>query len=44
MQKLKIKTAIAQIKDGKFECATDLKKGYVEIIRHNGKRETIEIV
>lgn len=44
MQRLKLETAKAQIKDGKFECMTDLKIGYIEIRKANGKRVTIEIV
>jgi hypothetical protein len=44
MKKLKLTTAQKQIKDGKFECLTDLKIGYVEIRKANGKREFSEIV
>lgn len=44
MKKVKIETAKKQIKEGKFECSNDLKIGYVEICRSNGKREIIEIV
>ena len=44
MRKIKIATAQKQIKDGKFECLTDIKIGYVEIRKANGKRETIEII
>lgn len=44
MKKIKIATAKKQIKEGRFECMTDLKIGYVEIRRANGKREFIEVI
>jgi hypothetical protein len=44
MKKIKIETAQNQIKEGKFECVTDLKIGYVQITRSNGKREIVEII
>ena len=44
MKTLKLETALKQIKDGKFECLTDIKIGYVEIRKSNGKREIIEII
>ena len=44
MKKLKLATAQKQIREGKFECITDLRVGYVEIRKANGKIETIEII
>ena len=35
MRTLKIETALKQIKDGKIECLTDIKKGYVTIRKTN---------
>lgn len=44
MKTLTYQTALKQIKEGKIECITDLKIGFVEIRRHTGKREIINIV
>lgn len=44
MKTLTYQTALKQIKEGKIECITDLKIGFVEIYRHTGKRETINII
>jgi hypothetical protein len=44
MRKLKLETAKKMIKDGKFECESDLKIGYVSVRYSTGKRTYIEIV
>lgn len=44
MKTLTYQTALKQIKEGKIECITDLKIGFVEIRRHTGKREIINII
>lgn len=44
MKTLKLSTVANQIKDGKIECLTDLKIGYVEIRRASGKREIIQVI
>jgi hypothetical protein len=45
MKTLKFKTALKQIQQGKIECVTDLKIGYVEIFNLSSrKRNFIEIV
>jgi hypothetical protein len=44
MKKVKIETAKRLIKEGKFECCTDLKIGYVEIRKENGERKIIEVI
>jgi hypothetical protein len=44
MKTLTYNTAIKQIKDGKIECITDIKIGFVEIRRSTGKREMINVI
>lgn len=45
MKTLKFKTVEKQIQDGKIECMTDLRLGYVEIRNtESGKRSTIEVI
>jgi hypothetical protein len=45
MKTLKFNTALKQIKEGRIECITDLKIGYVEIYNMTSrKRITIEII
>jgi len=45
MKEVKMKTILKQIKDGKVECITDLKLGYVSIRRFpSGKREIVEVI
>ena len=45
MKTVKIKTIQKQIKDGKVECITDLKLGYVSIRRFpSRKTEMIEVI
>jgi len=45
MKTVKIKTIQKQIKDGKVECITDLKLGFVEIRKFpSGNRGIVEIV
>ena len=45
MKRLKVRTVEQQIKEGKIECITDIKLGYVEIRRcATGVRETIKVI
>lgn len=45
MKTLKFNKALKQIKEGRIECITDLKIGYVEIYDMiSRKRKTIEII
>jgi hypothetical protein len=45
MKEVKMKTILKQIKDGKVECLTDLKLGYVSIRRFpSRKTEMIEVI
>ena len=45
MKEVKLKTIQKQIKDGKVECITDLKLGYVSIRRFpSRKTEMIEVI
>ena len=45
MKEVKMKTILKQIKDGKIECITDLKLGYVSIRRFpSRKTEMIEVI
>ena len=45
MKTVKIKTIQKQIKDGKVECITDLKLGYVSIRRFpSRKMEMVEVI
>jgi hypothetical protein len=45
MKKLKLQTALNQIKEGRLECIQDLKIGYVEFrITSSNKRKIIEII
>jgi hypothetical protein len=45
MKEVKMKTILKQIKDGKVECITDLKLGYVSIRRFpSRKTEMVEVV
>jgi hypothetical protein len=43
MQKIKIETALRQIRDGKFECTQDIKLGINIIRKPSGKLATIYI-
>lgn len=44
MRSLTMKKMREMIKDGRIECITDLKVGYVEVRwTHNNKRETVEV-
>jgi hypothetical protein len=45
MRRLKVRTVEQQIKEGKIECMTDIKLGYVDIRNcATGARETIKII
>lgn len=44
MRTLKLATALKQIKEGRFECLNDIKVGYIQIRKANGKSEMIEII
>ena len=45
MKTLKFDSVIKQLKEGKIECVTDLKIGYVEIRNcENNKRKTIQVI
>jgi len=45
MKTVKIKTIQKQIKDGKVECITDLKLGFVEIRKFpSGNKAIVEVV
>lgn len=45
MKEVKMKTILKQIKEGKVECITDLKLGYVSIRRFpSRKMEMVEVV
>lgn len=45
MKEVKMKTILKQIKEGKVECITDLKLGYVSIRRFpSRKTEIVEVV
>jgi len=45
MKRLKVRTVEQQIKEGKIECITDLKLGYVEIRKcATGVTETIKVI
>ena len=45
MKTLKFDSVIKQLKEGKIECVTDLKIGYVEIRNcDNNKRKTIQVI
>ncbi len=45
MKEVKMKTILKQIKEGKVECITDLKLGYVSIRRFpSRKTEMVEVI
>jgi hypothetical protein len=45
MRRLKVRTVEQQIKEGKIECSTDIKLGYVEIRKcATGVTETIKVI
>jgi hypothetical protein len=45
MRRLKVRTVEQQIKEGKIECMTDIKLGYVEIRKcATGVTETIKVI
>jgi hypothetical protein len=45
MRRLKVRTVEQQIKEGKIECMTDIKLGYVDIRQcATGVRETIKVI
>ena len=45
MRRLKVRTVEQQIKEGKIECITDIKLGYVEIRKcATGVTETIKVI
>lgn len=45
MKEVSIETIKRLIEEGKLECITDLKKGYVEIRNtSSGKRQTIRVI
>lgn len=45
MKTLKFNKVLSQIKEGKIECVTDLKIGYVEILNLNSRKRTfIQVV
>jgi hypothetical protein len=45
MRRLKVRTVEQQIKEGKIECVTDIKLGYVEIRKcATGVTETIKVI